>query len=205
METPLAHIRSNYENRKNPLENLSFHNVAHTKTVMRRVDKTLEVLGANRRTMGRAKLYAGFHDSVQNWKTKNNEKGFAMRDRSPFPNEEDSFKMAREYMEGINKQEDEEIFTSEDIEHGEKAIMATKASGPGSWDTKRDTIVQSNLQEDSPLEARALALADIGGAGMDGGAQYVFEGSALFREDNLDILESLGDPEKTAALTDEQK
>lgn len=205
VEKSLKQIRSNYEDRKNPLENLAFHNSLHTKTIMRRVDKILEVLGADSRTRSNGKLYAGFHDPVQNWKAATTKEGYIRRDRAPFPNEEDSFKMARDYMRGVNVKEEEKIFAEEDIALSEEAIMATKASGPGSWDPERQTIVQPNLNERSSLTARALALADIGGAGMDGGAQYVFEGSTLFREENLDILEALSDAEKSETLTDEQK
>jgi hypothetical protein len=205
VDESLSRIRSNYENRKNPLENLTFHNTAHTKTVIRRVDKILEAVDADPTTRSIGKLCAGFHDAVQNWKDKVTENGYVMRDRSSFPNEEDSFKMARGYMAGVNEREGEKIFTEEDISLCEEAIMATKASGPGSWDGEHNTVVQPNLGEKSSLVACALALADIGAAGMDGGAQYVYEGNALFREENLDILGAMSEPGKIAAIPDAEK
>ncbi|MBU6500476.1 MAG: hypothetical protein KGJ89_01430 [Patescibacteria group bacterium] len=205
IEISLAHIRDNYENRKNPLENLAFHNTGHTKTIVRRVDKILEALGADTRTRSLGRLFAGGHDTVQNWEAKTAENGNIVRDRSPFPNERDSFRMIGDYMEAVNKNEGREIFTEEDIALGDEAIMATKASGPGSWDSERGTVIQQNLNEKSSLLARVLALADIGGAGMDGGKQFIYEGNTFFREDNLDILDVMSHAEKLSALTDEQK
>lgn len=51
------------------------------------------------------------------------------------------------------------------------------------------------LTADSPqLVERAIALADIGTAGIDGPSKYLPEGDAIFREEQLDVVERLKDP-----------
>ena len=65
--------------------------------------------------------------------------------------------------------------------------------------------IESELHEefngDSPeLVERSLALADLGTAGIDGPDKFLPEGSAVFREENLDVPKLLNDPEQRAFL-----
>src|SRR3989344_3264854 len=67
---------------------------------------------------------------------------------------------------------------------------AINATVPG-WDMENKTIKQPNLQDNNSLVERAVALSDLATAGMDGPEKFVKEGKALFREENLDILEAV--------------
>jgi hypothetical protein len=49
------------------------------------------------------------------------------------------------------------------------------------------TVVQPNLNFESHLVARAVALGDLGTAGMDGPEAFLKEGDTLFREEQLDV------------------
>jgi hypothetical protein len=53
------------------------------------------------------------------------------------------------------------------------------------------TVVQEKLTPETSPIARAVALADIAGAGMDSAWLFLKEGDDLFREENLDIREAL--------------
>ena len=146
-------------------------------------------------------MAGAFHDLIQNWEEKEIPSGSIQRSKFAGKNEEESFALAAKFMDETNEKEGEIIFTDEDKKETREAIFATI---PG-WDREHSTVSQDLLGPESSLVARALALADLGAAGMDGPAQYIFEGNALFREENLDILNVMSDPEKRAALTEEQK
>ena len=64
------------------------------------------------------------------------------------------------------------------------------------------TVVQPNLKEKSHPATLALALSDLGTAGINGGETFVKEGSDLFREENLDIKRALKSGHE---LTDAEK
>lgn len=51
--------------------------------------------------------------------------------------------------------------------------------------------MQPNLNPDSGLVAQAVALADLGAAGMDGPQRLIRETYELFLEDNLDFARAL--------------
>lgn len=199
VEKALNSVRSRFENQENPLNNLAFHNSGHTKRVIGRTDALLEAMGASADVRAVGELGAAFHDTVQEWEAKPNPDGSISRKRFHKQNEETSVREAQSYMDEVNKNEGRIVFGEDHKKMVEDGILATIATG---WDKEHSTVAQPNLKEESPLLAKALALADIGGAGMDGPAQYIYEGSALFREENLDILSAMQKPEK---LTDEQK
>jgi hypothetical protein len=67
-----------------------------------------------------------------------------------------------------------------------QAILATL---PG-WDAAHHTASQPRLSAAAPPVVRAVALADLGSAGMDGAA-FVEGSDQLFREENLDIGRAL--------------
>jgi hypothetical protein len=79
------------------------------------------------------------------------------------------------------------LFTEADVEMIRDAIEATICA----YDPAEQAIYQPRLyQTDRPLSlvAHILALADIGGLGIDGVAFYNQEGSLIFLEDNPDII-----------------
>jgi hypothetical protein len=77
------------------------------------------------------------------------------------------------------------LFTPEDEALALDAIAHTVPDFEGG------TAVQRALTEQSSIISRALALADLGDAGMDGFAAYKKQGDGFFREENIDITESI--------------
>ncbi|EKD43978.1 MAG: hypothetical protein ACD_72C00048G0001 [uncultured bacterium] len=130
-------------------------------------------------------IIAAYHDIVQNWEPETKADGRVVRKRAVVKNEEDSFLALKERMDEHNKKSGE-IFSARDLETAREAMMATV---PG-WDMKSSTVIQPNLAEQPSLVALAVALADIGAAGFDTQA-YLKDGDAIFREENLDILDDL--------------
>ena len=74
-----------------------------------------------------------------------------------------------------------------DLEIIRKSISATICL----FDTSDNSIYQPdlyNLEQEIALNARIIALADIGGLGIDGIPAYFQEGSLILLEENLDII-----------------
>jgi len=67
------------------------------------------------------------------------------------------------------------------------AIMGTVPT----WDAQNMTVAQPNVPADVHPIVRAVALADLGIPGMEGGAEFVETGDGLFREENLDVARAL--------------
>lgn len=65
-----------------------------------------------------------------------------------------------------------------------------------------NTVIQPNLTKDSSLIARAVALADMGSAGLDGAEALLADGDNFFREQNKDIRDA---SENIENLTGSQK
>lgn len=188
-------INGDFENRENEKENLPFHNTIHTERVTRRVDSILEVISeaspelVSNKTKSLGKIAASFHDTVQEWEEKEIPDGqFSKIIRSRFTgkNEKESADLAVKFMDKSNAQNNAEIFSKED----EKIVCeAIETTVPG-FNPEKGTVIQPSLNEKSSVVARALTLADIGTAGLDGPETFLREGDALFREENLDIFET---------------
>lgn len=190
---------------------LDFHNTRHTEAIVRRVEKILSAMeetGApiTERNIARGKIYGAFHDVIQEENepkaTQEGEYEKVARVRKTAENEKASWEAAQEFMRKANEEAGEEIFTQEDMEGAEEAIKVTIPSFYFDKEKGWGTVIQPNLNKDTSFEARALALADIGAAGMEGYEVFGPEGDAVFREENLDILRALREPEK---LSDGQK
>ncbi len=180
-------IKERFENPQNPENVLAYHRKEHTNAVIQRVELILAALKASLREALLGKIAAAFHDTKQDWEPKfdANTKGLK-RIRFAKQNEDSSAGEAALFMQQANHNEEgREIFTSQDIQSVVDAIMVTIPGFNGK------TVVQENLHKDSPLVVRALALADLGAAGMDGAEQYLQEGDANFREENLDIARAI--------------
>ncbi|WP_414621678.1 hypothetical protein [Calothrix sp. CCY 0018] len=79
------------------------------------------------------------------------------------------------------------LFTQIDLQIIRKSISATICL----FDTKDNSIYQPDLynsQQKITLPARIIALADIGGLGIDGMSAYFQEGSLILLEENPDII-----------------
>ena len=202
----LSVVKERFEDRDNNVENLDFHNTQHTQNVIQRTEKILLAMregdsSITEKDITLGKLSSAYHDIVQKWEENKIQDGNfekVMRRRFIGNNEKASARAALGFMEEANQEAGEEIFKDEDIEMVREAIVITIPE----FDTERKTVIQPHLNKESSFVATALALADIGAAGMEGYNEFGREGDALFREENLDILSALENPEE---LTLEQK
>lgn len=205
IEEALLRIKKRFENDSKKENNLDFHNTRHTKDVMRRIDLILQAIRranselVSARDIEIGRVAAAFHDVVQDWEELPDEKSQkTTRRRFVGANEQKSADEAIAFIEAFEKEQNQAIFSEQEKEIIKEAIGVTV---PG-FNPGKNTVVQPNLKESSSLVARALALADIGCAGMDGKGQFLYEGDALFREENLDIKKALADGEE---LSEEKK
>jgi hypothetical protein len=153
-------------------------------------------------------LGAAFHDTIriqeeEDVAEKSEEfKGKIKRVYLPMQgtNESASGALAELYMQKING-ERPGTFTEDDMQKIKKLILVTEAS----YDGVTRTVVQPNLIEQSSVVERALALADLGAAGMAGPDEFLAEGDALFREENLDIMNEINLFRSGEAVDEEQQ
>ena len=171
---------------------MPYHGAFHTSRVIDRVGRILRAIQAadpslvSDRDLQLGTIAASFHDVVQQWgenKVGIEDMPALIMNRKTGLNERASALMAKNHMLRINEREGAELFTSDDMDVVSEAIVGTI---PG-YDVRLGTVVQPNVDNASSLIAKAVALADLGGPGMDGPDVYLHEGSALFRELNLDL------------------
>lgn len=206
-------LKERFENPQKEKDMLPFHNVGHTKGVIRRVETILKAIqNADPQTVSDeevkfGRLVAAYHDTVQKWdpvemEEKEGEfKGFKklIRKRRIKDNEVESANELTHFMiEEVNRKQGKSVFTKNE---GFVALEAIKATVPG-WDPENKTVSQPNLESrkeasvsDKEIKISmveiALALSDLGVAGMDGPEKFTNEGIALFREENLDVLAAI--------------
>lgn len=101
-----------------------------------------------------------------------------------------------EFMQNANKQENQEIFSETERKAVKTAII--KGTTPD-FNPKLGTVFQKGLEELEPgtMEsdiATAIGMGDLGTAGMEKPEAFLSEGDALFREENLDILNNVNNP-----------
>lgn len=189
-------VKERYENSQDELENLPFHNDAHTEGVIRRTEMILSTIQAadprlvSERDISLGRLAAAHHDTIQRWEENSVVDGMftkVLRKRFAGVNEKESANAGIATMDEMNAREGQLIFSENDKTLLREAIEATVPA----WDPLHKTIMQQNLNDESSLIARAVALADLGTAGMDGPKSFVAEGKTLFREENLDILKDI--------------
>lgn len=184
-EAALEKIQERFEKAANPENNLEYHRQDHTHAVLRRVEMILNTLKASLTDTALGKIAAAFHDTVQNWEEMQDANtGVLKRKRFAGKNETSSAEEASVFMNEVN-QDGQNIFSEDDIKMVMEAIMVTVPGFNGK------TVIQPGLQKDSPLVVLAMALADLGAAGIDGAEQFLSEGDANFREENLDISRAI--------------
>lgn len=164
-------------------DRLPYHGLTHTKGVVARTERILAAIQASdmdgslvtSRIVALGKFAAGWHDVVQ--------KREADGARGP-DNEQQSANLATTYMRSMNEQLGN-IFTDVEVMSVHDAIMLTVPT----FDTDRGTVVQPQFAEHHDnIIAQALALADLGGGGMEGADTERWETDALFSEDNPDFI-----------------
>lgn len=178
VEFALGLIRDRFETGILP-DHLHSHNTDHTRGVVDRALLIGVALGLSEVELLLVKIAAAFHDTKQVWDKDLRGEGVTLRKRCAGPNEVMSAHEAVAYM----KCQERIQFTPEDYGVVAKAIITTI---PG-WNMKYGTVTQSFLTPHSDPIARAVALADLGSAGMHT-ATFLEDGPNLFFEDNLDIV-----------------
>jgi len=194
-EEALETVKKRFEDQEDPERNLPFHNSGHSATVEQRTKKILEAMksaGApiTKRDIAIGGLAGAWHDVVQEEGLEQNGK----RVRLTAENEKASWEEAHAFMRRANDEAGKKIFTEEDEETVESAIRGTI---PG-WNQGKSTVDQPHVDKGSYV-ARAVAFADLGDAGMGGFKEFGPAGDALFREENLDVLRGLQNPDELTA------
>lgn len=203
IENTFIGLERDFEQTENKLDRLPFHNRAHSEAVVRRTKLILETIQksapgeVSNKNIKLGELIAANHDTVQKWQ-ENITGGQRKRQRLVGQNEQDSFEKLKGDLLEANNKSGQEIFTEQDLQLASEAILATV---PG-FDVKVGTVIQPKLSAESSVIARAVALADLGTAGMDGPEVFLAEGDALFCEENLDILAAAFNPD---TISDEVK
>ncbi len=193
----LQSIEKRYGRGAKTEDRLPYHSAAHTEDVMRRAGTILSVIdGAlraagkpalERRTFRLTKAAALYHDVILTSRTEQRAEGGNTRVRDP-DNEKNSANHLEAFMLDENTKSGKELFTKQDREEGRSAIMATVPQ----IEADKGGVVQPHLRKGVPsLAAVALALADLGGAGMDGPKQNKIESDRLFFELNPDMMLAL--------------
>lgn len=214
----LAQIAERYEqpNETGDGENvLSYHSAAHTWQKLEQVNRILSTLagaGVAIRTEDRenAELATAFHDFHQLYAIRENpgtgirervmQSGFAESDRTDgMPGSE---RLSAEecvlWMHEMNRERGIPLFSEYDAQAVTSAIAATYAP----FDPAAGTVRQPHLSTETPLIGWALAMADIGNAGMESPEVFIREGDALYREKYPGVE---GEIERLPSLSGEQK
>ncbi|MDE1970161.1 MAG: hypothetical protein KGI50_01100 [Patescibacteria group bacterium] len=184
-----------------PFVERAYHNITHTHGVVWATDKILGTMSNDPRSEINARginlgcLIAACHDIDQRqgaptashislggqMYTKE------MRHRFVGLIEENSVEILLGRMCQENMTYGTELFTEEDMRIAREAILATV---PG-FDPELGTVIQPNLSEGASFITHALALADLHAAMMRGGAAFLADGNAVFREENIDVARTL--------------
>lgn len=192
----LLTVEERYEQNLDSESKYPYHNSAHSNLV---AERTLLICQAmlegepgiiTPRELALGVLAARSHDRIITWEKAQsvNENGLTV------------VKMKRHIGENEKRSADEliiemreenikfgcPVFVAEDENLVQEAILATI---PG-FDASLMTVVQPNLTRDSYPVTRAVALADIGSAGLSP-QRFALDGVELFREENLDVFEAL--------------
>ena len=185
-------IREQFENNPNPLLNLAYHREEHARLVAERSAKILQAIQSasprlvSSRDIALVKLLGTCHDEKQLSQAKEvpiGEEKIIKRERDIGENEKQSALLVIKRMQRKNVTLGRVVFTPDDMYYTVESYLATI---PG-FDSKLCTVIQPYLTRHSSLFARAIALSDLGTAGMDDPEKCVKEGDAVFREEQMDI------------------
>jgi hypothetical protein len=167
---------------------MHYHNSDHTMGVIERARAIGQALGMSERQLLLTVIAAAFHDTVQRWVALEGEGGVVTRKRLTGRDEVASAAEAAEAMASL-----EVRFAPDEYGIVSSAIVGTI---PG-WDSEAATVCQPFLIEHPVI--RAVALADLGSAGMDP-VMYGRDGPALFAEENLDLMEAVMAAERVSDI-----
>lgn len=177
-----------------PPKRLFYHVRAHTNGVRDRAAAIGARMGLSERELLLADIAASFHDTVQDWMTVSKD-GKILRQRYAGQNEVASAKEAVDYMGMLGTP-----FSPKEKGLVAAAILATIPD----WSVEHGTVVQPFLTPESHKVVRAVALADLGEAGMDPVA-FAKGGATIFAEDNIDVVHGLSEARTPSSLTEETR
>ena len=178
-------IRERHESGRVP-DHMQYHNSEHTIGVVDRARVIGRAMGMSERYLLLTVIAAAWHDSVQRWMEIEGEGGVVTRKRLTGRDEVASAAEAVDAMGEVDLR-----FSPEECGIVASAIVGTI---PG-WDSDESTVCQPFLIEHPVV--RAVALADLGSAGMDPD-MFRRDGPALFAEENIDILEALAEARRAS-------
>lgn len=183
---------------------LHFHNYAHAEAVRRRAEIIFDaiepfwhkicqepVLLDSKRAKYLIEICAASHDMVQEFLPL--ESPQTARQRETGVSENATIEKLIDFIKQLNTKfiaqnpELPALFTEADLQIIRNSISATICL----LDTNDNSIYQPDLynsEQQITLPARIIALADIGGLGIDGIPAYFQEGSLILLEENLDII-----------------
>lgn len=190
----LQSLRQKFDRPTDIHNKLYYHSTRHTLEV---IDKTRLLLGifyphynsAQHCRILLACFAAAYHGIDQTWQPmqSSTHDRLQKRFRQAVYIESKSFAIANAYIQQANPQYLNLVFSPDDTELIRNAILVTIPK----FDTNLSTIIQPLLNRNSAPEAQALALADLGVAGIDGPIKFLRDTDSLFLEDNLTYLDFL--------------
>ncbi len=188
---------------------LYFHNYAHAEAVKRRAEiifKAIEPFWGKicyepalmdiKRAKYLIDICAASHDMVQEFLPLTSPQ--TARQRESGVSETATINKLINYIKQLNQRyiaqnpELPALFTSTDLQIIERSIAATICA----FDARDNSIYQPDLynsEQQIILSARIIALADIGGLGIDGIPAFLQEGSLILLEENPDIVPLIKD------------
>jgi hypothetical protein len=181
-----------------------YHGVEHTKDVERRATAIIRAIAkADGRTdtahlLAVTSLAASGHDVEQVFEARTLLGN--PRSRKAGVSEGASMLMLIHQIDELNHKVGKVLVGEEDIETVAEALDCTIASF-----TKEEGIFQRELSPNSGIVARAIALADLGGLGMDGYYQFQEEAARVFLEENLDLFDAVWDGGRNVIDTSQLK
>lgn len=190
---------------------LDFHDIEHTKKVVERYRYIIQTLNyldihiGNNREVMLGEVGAAFHDVVQDFEEERKEENY---NSTKFIKIRRKRKVGSEA--GGNEYESAEVaikflhekladFSDDDASTIREQILVTVPEF-----RQNEGVVQVNLNEQSSVTARALAMADLGTSGMEP-ENFVVDSDKLFREDNIDIMRAIGAMNEGGWISDEQQ
>ena len=179
VEEAYLEIRMRFED-GHPLARLWFHDTEHTfgSGVIERATRIAVVMELPKRSIMIAQYAAAYHDTVQSWSVINGKGGVMKRQLHAGVNEVGS---AHKALARIDS-------SSLPFSPFEKGLIASAIiTTIPEWNVEHRTAFQPLLTPDSHPVIRAVALADLGAAGMDPVA-FSRGGTRLFAEEQLDVM-----------------
>lgn len=167
----------------------------HLEVVVQRVKHQIDLIkGVNPNLVtpiqeGRALLFADAHDLEQLRHIRDPQFKDTIREeiaRELGNNEKNSAKRTIEFMREINQRFGKMIFIPEDEEVCNLTMDATIPK----WNNDLGTVVQEQFTDKIPIEAKLVALADIGAAGCDPD-HFIQDGNNEFKEVRIGITRAI--------------